>query len=211
MKKPSRMRKTDYPIDMDSSAFEVHSISSDITGTPYRTRQSNNYLVSARYNRRRTIKFKIPEYKSDKLLLTEIKEVQFKNGLNGADEVNNRNDAGQRTGTTAYIGRRMNTTELPPIVKSSTHLINGFTAPRTNTFNKFNFHSKPDRKSVHTNSESSLQGYIVTSNSRTSSSSSQKSRGRVLSAGTDRRTNRQITANITKSGTLREYTLKTVT
>lgn len=91
------------------------------------------------------------------------------------------------------FSRRMTAPELPPITsngKKTGLLSNGY-------LRSYSFHKLPDsyykkRNSIH--SDSSLHRYQINSHSRTSSSSSQKSRGRVLSAGTYGRTNRQVLA-----------------
>lgn len=98
----------------------------------------------------------------------------------------------------------MSAPELPPIVtngKKTGLLVNGFSRSKTfysnNNAKNSNNNVLQDprfvkRNSVH--SDSSLQRYRINTESRTSSSSSQASRGRVLSAGTDRRMHRQVLA-----------------
>ena len=83
----------------------------------------------------------------------------------------------------------MSAPELPPIAtKKSGLLSNGYI--RSYSFHKLQDAYYQKRNSIH--SDSSLQRYRFYSNSQGSSASSQASRGRVLSAGTDRLTNRQV-------------------
>ncbi|XP_045180452.2 uncharacterized protein LOC123539765 [Mercenaria mercenaria] len=191
MKRPSRMRLKDNLAIMDSSAFEVFSVSSDSIDSPYGKRLSNTGLVSEKYNR--TVKFIIPE--KDKLKLKDINETKLNNGLKITQE-----NAAESNGDFSVLSRRrMSAPELPPIAhvgKTSTLVSNGFISQRSNTFHKLTL--RTGRKSIH--SDSSVQGYRLNSQSRTSSSSSQKSKGRVLSAGTERRSYKQIiTADLTKT------------
>lgn len=194
MKRPSRMRKKTNRNNMDSSAFEVYSISSDSIESSYSKRLSNNGLVSARYNR--TVKFTVP--KKDKFKLKDINENKLTDGLKSDINENLDNDCEDVSGFFDYSRRRMSAPELPPIAntgKNSTLISNGLVLPKSYTFHKFSL--KQGRKSIH--SDSSINGYRLNSQqSRTSSSSSQKSRGRVLSAGTER--NKQtITADLSKN------------
>lgn len=195
MKRPSRMRKEKNQFNMDSSAFEVYSISSDSIESPYTKRLSNNGLVSARYTR--TVKFTIPE--KNKLKLRDINENRFTNGLK-SDANGNQENAEENIERFYDLGRRrMSAPELPPIAntgKTSALISNGLVLPKSNTFHRLNI--RTGRKSIR--SDSSINGYRLNSQSRTSSSSSQKSRGRVLSAGTDRQTSKQlITADLSKN------------
>lgn len=194
------MRRMDYNTKSKSSAFEVYSISSDVIGSTYGTRQ----LVSAKYNnRRRFVNFKIPERETLNSETDNSETNQFTDynndnsvGLNN-DIFGIREDDGDDTAGFVFAGpRRMSAPELPPISGKSTLVNNGYLTTKSNTF----FSLKPDRKSIH--SDSSIQGYRLNSQSRTSSSSSQKSRGRVLSAGTAGRTTKQtLIAELPKATT----------
>ncbi|KAL4217749.1 hypothetical protein ACF0H5_022489 [Mactra antiquata] len=187
----------DYTSKAKSSAFEVYSINSEVIGSPYCKRQ----FVSAKYkNRRRYVNFKIPETESLKSETSHSKSSQFADYENNNNSVGLKNDIfgiqesdDEGPQDLSRAGpRRMSAPELPPISGKSTLVSNGYT--RNNTF----FLSKPDRKSIH--SDSSIQGYRLTTQSRTSSSSSQKSRGRVLSAGAGSRTSKQtLTAELPKA------------
>lgn len=194
------MRKKNNRNNMNSSAFEVYSISSDSIESSYNKRLSNNGLVSARYNR--TVKFTVP--KKDTFKLKDINENKLTDGLKSDINENLDSDHEDVRGIFDYSRRRMSAPELPPIAntgKNSTLISNGLVLPKSYTFhNKFSL--KQGRKSIH--SDSSIHGYRLNSQSRTSSSSSQKSRGRVLSAGTER--NKQtITAELSTSIQQRKF------
>ena len=196
MKQPAHMRTDDFTGNPESSAIQSHLIVSDYIEPSCRAGKGikRNLFVSAKYNRRtssNSVTFSLPE--SDKIIGKDFNAGAVnKKGIEGyttSDEENNETDFD------FWASRRMSAPELPPIAtngKNAALINNGHLTSRSNTFHNYRFDSevKKNRKSIH--SDSSLQGYRFNSQSRTSSSSSQKSRGRVLSAGTDRLTNGHI-------------------
>ena len=134
---------------------------------------STGYLVSARYNRRR---------------LSAI-------SYNVQDTNNGLTDEQENGPTSELFDRRMSAPELPPIAsggKNSAIINNSNLTSRSGIFHNYKFGNKP-RKSIH--SDSSLQGIT----SRASSSSSQRSRQRVLSAGAERQLQTSSRGVITES------------
>ena len=158
-KSTQRMRTMVHTGKTESSA---NIDSSQVTGNRYTKEQVNGHFVSTRYNRRRlrAIKYNLKEENGN--------ELSDGNGEDNSDA--------------DFLSRRMSAPELPPISsngKNSAIINNSNLTTRSNTFHNYKFSHK-NRKIIH--SDSSLQGFT----SRASSASSQTSRQRVKSAGTDR-------------------------
>ena len=159
-KTTQRMRTMVHTGKTESSA---NIDSSEVIGNRYSKEQVNSgQFVSNRYNRRRrsAIKFNLKEENKE--------EINCGNGEDSFDA--------------DFLSRRMSAPELPPISsngKNSAIINNSNLTSRSNTFHNYRFSNKT-RKVIH--SDSSIQGFT----SRASSASSQASRNRVKSAGTDR-------------------------
>lgn len=197
MKSPSRMRSLDNLSNMKSSAFEVKPISPDDPETS-RQQGSSNYLVSSRYNRR-TVKFRMPESAGSDLKFGDLKDTKLPNGLKSSEVFEDQQNNGKAISAFYDIGlRRMSAPELPPISTTGKPILvnNGLVTPRSNTVHPFDFNSRGrHRNSIH--SDSSLKGYSLTVRSGCSSTnSSQRSRGRVLSAGANKET---LTADLARN------------
>ena len=156
-KSTQRMRTMVHTGKTESSA---NIDSSQVIGNKYIKDQVSGQFVSTRYNRRRLSAIKYN--------LKEEPENEIRNGEDNFD--------------VDFVSRRMSAPELPPISsngKNSAIINNSNLTSRSNTFHNYKFSHK-NRKIIH--SDSSLQGFT----SRASSASSQASRHRVQSAGTDR-------------------------
>lgn len=156
-KSTQRMRTMVHTGKTESSA---NIDSSQVIGNKYIKDQVSGQFVSTRYNRRRLSAIKYN--------LKEEPENEIRNGVDNFD--------------VDFVSRRMSAPELPPISsngKNSAIINNSNLTSRSNTFHNYKFSHK-NRKIIH--SDSSLQGFT----SRASSASSQASRHRVQSAGTDR-------------------------
>ncbi|KAK3594815.1 hypothetical protein CHS0354_002858 [Potamilus streckersoni] len=172
MKAPMRVRED----SIDSKSYAYDSLTVKATGyskgNHIHIDTGESPFVSARYNRRRasclTVDYSIEEDDREQDVFEDANKVSAPD----------------------FSSRRMSAPELPPI--SNRGKVSGFfksalRTPRSTTSFFKTPRSSVNRFSIH--SDSSIHGYTQgTEHSRTSSDSSQQSRGRVLSADTDRQT-----------------------